>query len=104
MVPKPCHPRHIRQQDHAPGHGGHRPGGPPPPEELLARYPKERADYQRATAVTRRTYDYIRREPCIKAVFAGHTHENFESALEGGLPQYTTGGTFRGEARLISVE
>ena len=75
-----------------------------PPEELLARYPKERADYQRATAVTRRMYNYIRREPCIKAVFAGHTHENFESALEGGLPQYTTGGTFRGEARLISIE
>lgn len=75
-----------------------------PPEELLARYPKERADYQRADEATARTVGFIKREPLIKAVFAGHTHENFETTLDGGLAQYITGGTFRGEAREIIVK
>ena len=75
-----------------------------PPEELLARYPKERADYQRATASTAHMFRTILAEPTVKAIFAGHTHENFDAVLEGGLPQYITGGTFRGEAREITVE
>ena len=75
-----------------------------PPEELLARYPKERADYQRATESTVRMFRTILAESNVKAIFAGHTHENFDAVLEGGLPQYITGGTFRGEAREITVE
>lgn len=74
-----------------------------PPAELLAKYPPERAEQQRPDEATLRTVRYILREPKIKAVFAGHTHENYETALEGGLMQYTTGGTFRGEARIITV-
>ena len=74
-----------------------------PPETLLSRYPKDRADYQRADRITEAVTRYIMNEPAIKAVFAGHTHENYEEPLEGGLPQYITGGTFLGDARFITV-
>ena len=74
-----------------------------PPDEILSRYAPARADYQRATEATRRTTEYIKHEPLIKAVFAGHLHWNFEEPLEGGTMQYTTGALFDGDAREIEI-
>ena len=47
---------------------------------------------------TRRAVEYIRSEPLIKAVIAGHTHLNFEEEL-GGKMQYVTDGTYEGVVR-----
>ena len=75
------------------------------PEEVLERYREPaRAVYQRPNEATKRAVDCILHEPLIKAVFCGHSHHNFEEPLSNGVPQITTGGTFRGEARLITVE
>ena len=75
-----------------------------PPEEILPRYAPARAEYQRATEATKRAVEYIKREPLIKAVFAGHLHWNFEEALDGGTMQYTTGALFEGDAREIVIK
>lgn len=73
------------------------------PDEVRARYAPHRAEYQKATEVTMRCVEYIESAPEIRAVFAGHTHYNYESALPGGTMQYVTGGTYRGEAREICL-
>ncbi|MBQ9511077.1 MAG: metallophosphoesterase [Clostridia bacterium] len=75
-----------------------------PPKELRARYPKDRADYQRATEETEKTVEYIKNQPLIKAIFAGHLHCNFETAIDGGVMQYITGGLFFGDAREITIK
>ncbi len=74
-----------------------------PPEEVLARYNPGRAASERATPATQRAYDYITSEPLIKAVFAGHTHENYQAPLPGGAVQYITGCAIDGHAREITV-
>ena len=76
-----------------------------PPEKILARYTPARAEYQRATDVTLRTVEYIKSEPLIKAIFAGHLHWNFEEPLaDCGIMQYTTGALFSGYAREIIIK
>ncbi len=68
------------------------------PEELLAAYPEDRRLQQTPDEATRRAVEYIRSEPLIKAVIAGHTHLNFEEEL-GGKMQYVTDGTYEGVVR-----
>lgn len=75
-----------------------------PPEELLARYPKVRADYQRATEETASVVEYIKNQPLIKAIFAGHLHRNFETKLDCKIMQYVTGGLFFGDVREITIK
>ena len=74
------------------------------PDDVLAVYPADRADYQKADEATHRVVEYIKSEPLIKALFAGHTHRNFEEPLDNGIMQYTTGGTFFGQVREIVIE
>lgn len=75
-----------------------------PTEDLRRRYPKERADYQMATKQTMKVVEYIKNEHLIKAVFCGHTHENFEEEISEGKIQYITGGTFKGDIREIIIK
>ncbi len=68
------------------------------PEELLAVYPEDRRLQQTPDAATRRAVEYIKNEPLIKAVIAGHNHLNFEEDL-GGKYQYVTNGSYEGDVR-----
>lgn len=75
-----------------------------PTEEYLACYP-EKFQFQRADEMTLRAMEYIKSEPAIKAIIAGHTHMNWEEVLDGGTIQIVTAGTFEGGyAREITVE
>ena len=42
--------------------------------------------------------EYIKAQPLIKAVLAGHLHFFHQSELRGGVTQYVTGGGYEGEA------
>ena len=72
-------------------------------EEHLLPYSEFRAVQQRPDAPTLRMIEYIKSEPAIRAVLAGHLHMNYESELREGLPQFVTGGGFRGCAREITL-
>ncbi len=61
------------------------------PEEKTKCYPPERRVQQRADKVTREMVAYIREEPLIQAVFAGHLHHDFTCTVGDRLPQYVTG-------------
>ncbi|MCR5457288.1 MAG: metallophosphoesterase [Clostridiales bacterium] len=75
-----------------------------PPEELLTRYPKDRADYQRATDETNDTLRFILDCEEIQAIFAGHLHENYENRIFEKKMQYVTAGTFTSDAREIFID
>jgi hypothetical protein len=36
-------------------------------------------------------------------IFSGHTHINFEDALDGGTPQITTSGSYKGYVREVTL-
>ncbi len=73
------------------------------PEKYLAGYPKNRQHQIRPDAATLRALEYIKNEPMIKAVIAGHNHCNIDEILDTGLRQIATGGTFDGFVREITV-
>ncbi len=72
-----------------------------PPEELLEKYSPDRRAQQAPDEATRRAFEYISGEPMIKAVLAGHMHQNYEEPLESGVMQYTTDGSFHGVVREV---
>ena len=72
-------------------------------EEHLLPYSEFRAVQQRPDAPTLRMIEYIKSEPAVKAVLAGHLHFNFESELRDGLPQFVTAGGYEGWAREITL-
>ena len=69
------------------------------PEEALATFSANRRAQQTPDASTLRAVEYITNEPRIRAVIAGHTHNNWEEPLSSGKMQYITAGTFQGYAR-----
>ena len=71
--------------------------------EWLNRYSENRKLQQTPDDATLRAIGYIKSEPLIKAVIAGHTHMNFENMLTDTLPQYTTHGSFAGYVREIEI-
>lgn len=73
------------------------------PEQMLATYSEGRRLQQSPDAATLRAIEYIKGEPIIKAVIAGHTHRNFEENITENLPQYLTHGTYAGYVREITV-
>ena len=73
-------------------------------EEHLLPYSEFRAVQQRPDEPTLRMIDYIKSEPCIKAILTGHLHFNFESDVAEGLPQFVTGGGYDGWARELTIE
>ncbi len=73
------------------------------PEEKLVCYDEQRRRQQRPDGETMEFIHYLERQTAVFAILAGHLHFNFESALPCGIPQYITGGGFRGDAREIEV-
>ena len=74
------------------------------PEELLATYSEYRRTQQTPDHATREAIDYIKNEPLVRAVIAGHTHRNLDEMLTERIPQYTTGGSYEGFVREITVK
>ncbi len=75
-----------------------------PEEEYLEKYSADRREQQMPDDSTMKAVEYIKNEPLIKAVIAGHTHRNIEEQLTSGKIQVTTHGTFAGYAREITIE
>ncbi len=71
------------------------------PEELMGEYSDFRYKQQRADEVTRETFEYIKNQPLIKAVFCGHLHCDFECNITDTLPQYMSAIT---SVRKIDIE
>ncbi len=61
------------------------------PEEKLRLYPPMRYNQQKPDTVTLETVEYIKSQPLIKAIFAGHLHEQHHTMLTPALPQYIPG-------------
>ncbi len=72
-------------------------------EEHLLPYSEFRAVQQRPDQPTLRMIEYIKSEPAIKAVLAGHLHFSYVSEIRPGLPQFVTGGGYNGVARELTV-
>lgn len=71
------------------------------PEALLTPYDDYRYRQQKPDEATDAFIDYVYSCPQIKAVLAGHLHENAQSRLPSGVMQYITGSGYKGYAREI---
>ncbi|MBQ2806443.1 MAG: hypothetical protein IJF08_05275, partial [Clostridia bacterium] len=71
------------------------------PEHLMADYPPNRYEQQKADRITKQTVLYIKEEPQIKAIIAGHLHFNYEGVVGDRIPQIITSCT---DARLIEID
>lgn len=71
------------------------------PEELMKDYDDYRYRQQKADEITLEVTRFIESCPLIKAIFAGHLHNDYEGMVDGHLPQYVTG---IGTARIIEIE
>lgn len=66
------------------------------PPELMRHYSEHRFKQQLADEPTLAVTEYIKSEPRIKAIIAGHLHFDYDGAVTPTLPQYVTGiGTVR---------
>ena len=72
-------------------------------EEHLLPYNEFRAVQQRPTDATLRVIDYIKNEPLIRVILAGHLHFGFVSSLTDSLVQIVTGGGYEGYAREVTI-
>ena len=72
-------------------------------EKHLLPYDEFRAVQQRPTDATLRVIDYIRNEPLIRLILAGHLHFPFVSNLTDSLVQIVTGGASEGYAREVTL-
>ena len=70
------------------------------PEALMGHYDDHRRRQQRPDEITDRTVAYIKSEPLIRAVLAGHVHYSLVTKLREDAPQIITGVT---DLRLIRV-
>ena len=70
--------------------------------EYLSRYSEADRKAQEPNAQTLKALEYIKSEPLIKAVIAGHTHVNREEDL-GGVTQIATAACYAGYAREITI-
>ncbi len=61
------------------------------PDEYLKLGHPERYEQQKPDAITAETVEYIKNQPLIKAILAGHVHTDFESYITETIPQYITG-------------
>ncbi len=57
----------------------------------------------RPRGATLEMIEYIKSQPSIKAILAGHVHFSFESMLTETLPQIVTGGGYEGIAREVTL-
>lgn len=61
------------------------------PDEKMKKYSPYRVMTQRPDDITREAYQYISKEPMIKAILTGHLHIDFEHVLFGRIPQIAIG-------------
>ncbi|MCQ2397059.1 MAG: metallophosphoesterase [Lentisphaeria bacterium] len=73
------------------------------PLELLKSYSEYRFRQQAPTPETSEFVRYLKTQPLIKAVLAGHEHCNHEDVLWNNVTQYVTDGGYNGVARYIEV-
>lgn len=71
------------------------------PEALMGHYDDHRRRQQTPDEITERTVAYIKSEPLIKALLAGHVHYSLVTKLREGAPQIITGVT---DIRVIEVD
>lgn len=71
------------------------------PEDKMQSYSEHRREQQRPDGITLEAVEYIKTEPMIKAILAGHIHCNYEGELREGLPQLVVG---KRNAREIVIE
>ena len=71
------------------------------PAELIGHYDDHRRRQQTPDEVTLRTVEYIKSQPLIKAVLAGHVHYSLVTKLREGAPQIITAVT---DIRIIEVD
>ncbi len=71
------------------------------PEELMQDYPPDRFAQQKADDITKETVAYIKNEPLIKAIVAGHIHLNYRGYLTDRIPQITTSCT---DIRILEID
>ena len=57
----------------------------------------------RPRGVTVETVEFIKSQPLIKAVLAGHVHFSFVSEIAPGMTQFVTGGGYDGIARELTI-
>lgn len=69
------------------------------PREIYIRYPNDRRLQQNPDRATLEMIDYIKSEPMIRAIVAGHVHLNFEEPLDNGVMQICTHAGYAGYAR-----
>lgn len=74
-----------------------------PEEEMLKKYSEKRMKQQKADAITLEAAEYIKKEPLIKAVIAGHIHLNFEDMISDTCKQISTDGSYCGYVREIYI-
>jgi len=73
------------------------------PEEYCVKYIKSHADEQSANEETSEAVEYIKKEFQIKAIIAGHIHEDFDGFADCGKRQITTDMLYKGVARRIKI-
>ena len=61
------------------------------PDDLMKHYSSDRYEQQKQDSITENAYDFIVNCDNIRAVLAGHLHENFEGMLTDGSVQLVTG-------------
>ena len=69
------------------------------PREMYTKYPNDRRLQQNPDRTTLEMIDYIKSEPMIRAVIAGHVHRNHEEPLDNGVMQICTHAGYAGYAR-----
>jgi len=68
------------------------------PESLMQGYPPDRFEQQKADEITCKALEYIKNQPQIKAIIAGHLHFNYEGMFDEHIPQIVTS---RSDVRII---
>lgn len=73
------------------------------PEEKLTGYPPARREQQQPDETTSKMLDFLRSEPMIKGILAGHLHFQVISKFTKDIPQIITGGNYNGTVTEIFI-
>lgn len=74
-----------------------------PPEEYYTKYYEHHRKDQTPSEQTKAVVEYIKNETAIKAIIAGHIHENFDGFADCGVRQICTAPVHDGFAREIEI-
>ena len=73
------------------------------PEEQLLSYPPARREQQQPDEPTLGMLEFLRSEPLIKGIFAGHLHFQIMADFTENIPQIITGGNYNGTVTEIFI-